>query len=202
MELLWPEVGPTVASNRLSVLLSAVREVLQPHSADDGPLVTTSGAVSLNLAAVRVDVEDFLAQATDALDADRANEPDTTARLAAAVTAHTGDFLEEDPYQEWAAALADEVRSTYIALLRALAARLRETLDTDAVVRYTRRLLEQDCYDEEAHFTLVGVLLGARRLGQAHHHYQNYVRRMEEIGVAPRPLAEMMSQGSFRYKAG
>ncbi|MGB9278591.1 MAG: AAA family ATPase [Pseudonocardiaceae bacterium] len=202
MELLWPEVGPTVASNRLSVLLSAVREVLQPHSADDGPLVTTSGAVSLNLAAVRVDVEDFLAQATDALDADRANEPDATARLAAAVTAHTGDFLEEDPYQEWAAALADEVRSTYIALLRALAARLRETLDTDAVVRYTRRLLEQDCYDEEAHFTLVGVLLGARRLGQAHHHYQNYVRRMEEIGVTPRPLAEMMSQGPFSYKVG
>jgi ABC-type cobalamin transport system ATPase subunit len=78
----------------------------------------------LNLAAVRVDVEDFLAQATDALDADRANELDATARLAAAVTAHTGDFLEEDPYQEWAAALADEVRD----LMRSLAAQGRTVL--------------------------------------------------------------------------
>src|SRR5262249_13522019 len=33
MELLWPGVDPAVAGNRLSVLLSAVRDVLQPHPA-------------------------------------------------------------------------------------------------------------------------------------------------------------------------
>ncbi|MBV8995802.1 MAG: tetratricopeptide repeat protein [Pseudonocardiales bacterium] len=191
MELLWPEVDPAVAGNRLSVLLSTVREVLQPQPAGEGPLVTTGGAVSLNPAQVRVDVEDFLAQATAALDADRANEHDAAARLATAVTAHTGDFLEEDPYQEWAATLAEEVRATHIALLRALAGRLRDALDTDAVVRCTLRLLEQDCYDEEAHLNLVSVLLGAGHLGQARRHYQNYVRRMKEIGVPPRPLPKM-----------
>lgn len=87
--------------------------------------------------------------------------------------------------------LAEEVRATHIALLRALAARLRDALDTDAVVRYTLRLLEQDCYDEEAHFNLVGVLLSAGHLGQARRHYQNYARRMKEIGVRPRPLQEI-----------
>jgi DNA-binding SARP family transcriptional activator len=188
MEMLWPEVDPALAGNRLSVLLSTVREVLQPQLAGEGPLVTTGGAILLNPAQVRVDVEDFLAQATAALHADRANEPDAAARLAAAVTAHTGDFLEEDPYQEWAATLAEEVRATHIALLRALAGRLRDALDTDAVVRYTLRLLEQDCYDEEAHLTLVSVLFSAGHLGQARRHYQNYVRRMKEIGVSPRPL--------------
>jgi ATP/maltotriose-dependent transcriptional regulator MalT/DNA-binding SARP family transcriptional activator len=194
IELLWPEVDPALAGNRLSVLLSTVREVLQPEPAGEGPMVTTGGAVSLNPAQVRVDVEDFLTQATAALEADRAKEPDATARLADAVTAHTGDFLEDDPYQDWAVTLAEEVRATHIALLRALAARLRVALDTDAVVRYTLRLLEQDCYDEEAHLNLVGVLLGAGHLGQARRHYENYVRRMKEIDVRPRPLSELMSR--------
>jgi DNA-binding SARP family transcriptional activator len=195
MELLWPEVDPALAGNRLSVLLSTVREVLQPEPAGEGPLVTTSGgAVALNPAQVHVDVEEFLTQATAALDADRAKEPDATTRLAAAVTAHTGDFLEDDPYQHWATTLAEEVRATHIALLRALAARLREALDTDAVVRYTLRLLEQDPYDEEAHLTLVTVLQDAGRLGQARHHYHNYVQRMKEIDVQPHPLPHTTSR--------
>jgi DNA-binding SARP family transcriptional activator len=191
MELLWPGVGPAVAGNRLSVLLSTVRDVLQPEPIGEGPLVTTDGAVSLNRAQVSVDLEDFLTRASTALDADRAEEPGATARLVAAVAAHTGDFLEDDPYQEWVGALAEEVRATHIALLRALTARLREAGDIDAVVRYTLRLLEQDRYDEEAHLTLVGTLLDARRLGQARRHYHNYVRRMKEIDVPHSPLPDM-----------
>ncbi|MDQ4104448.1 MAG: bacterial transcriptional activator domain-containing protein, partial [Actinomycetota bacterium] len=80
------------------------------------------------------------------------------------------------------------------ALLRALATRLRETLDTDAVVRYTLRLLEQDPYDEQAHLTLVTVLHDAGRLGQARHHYHNYVHRMQEIDVPPRPMPNTASR--------
>ncbi len=190
MELLWPRVGPAVAGNRLSVLLSTVRDVLQPNPVGAAPVDTTDGAVSLNRAQVRVDVEDFLTQATVALEADP-RDPETTARLKAAVTVHTGDFLEDDPYQEWASALAEEVRATYIALLRTLSQRLRDTGDTDAVVRYTLRLLERDRYDEDAHRSLVGILLDAGRLGEARRHYEKYVRQMAEIDVRPSPLSEM-----------
>ncbi len=191
MELLWPRVGPAVAGNRLSVLLSTVRDVLQPQPIGTAPLDTTDGAVSLNRAQVKVDVEDFLTQATTALDADRAREPDATARLEAAVTGHTGDFLEDDPYPEWASTLAEEVRATYIALLRTLSQRLRDAGDTDAAVQCTLRLLERDRYDEDAHRSLVGVLLDAGRLGEARRHYQKYARQMAEIDVRPSPLSEM-----------
>jgi DNA-binding SARP family transcriptional activator len=195
MALLWPEVDPAVAGNRLSVLLSTVRDVLQPQPVGEGPL-TTDGSVSLNRARVSVDVEDFLTRATAALDADRGREPGATAQLAAAVTAYTGDFLEEDPSPEWALGLAEEIRATHIALLRALAARLRDAGDTDAAVRYSLRVLEHDCYDEEAHLNLVGVLLDAGRLGEARRHYQGYVRRMREIDVQPRPLPKTTPRGS------
>lgn len=194
LELLWPEADPAVAGNRLSVLLSTVRDVLQPQPAGEVPLVSDGGAVSLNRAQVSVDVEDFLTQAAAALDGDRAGEPAATARLAAAVAAHTGDFLEDDPYQDWVGALAEEVRAAHVALLRALTRRMRDAGDTDAVVRYMLRVLEYDCYDEEAHCSLVGVLLDAGRLGQARRHYQNYASRMAEIGVRPRPLSELTSR--------
>src|SRR6185437_2145703 len=48
MELLWPGVSPTIAGNRLSVLLSTVRDVLQPQPAGEAPLLAVDGAVSLN----------------------------------------------------------------------------------------------------------------------------------------------------------
>ncbi|MGH3777962.1 MAG: tetratricopeptide repeat protein [Pseudonocardiaceae bacterium] len=194
MELLWPEVEPAVAGNRLSVLLSTVRDVLQPDPLGEGPLISTGGAVALNRSQVSVDVENFLTRATAALEADRAAQPDATALLAAAVTAHTGDFLEEDPYQEWAGVLAEEVRATYTAVLRAWCARLRDAGDTDAAVRYTLRMLEQDHYDEQANLGLVGVLLDAGRFGEARRHYQSYVRRMKEIDVAPHPLPELTAR--------
>jgi len=188
MELLWPEADPALASNRLSVLLSTLRDVLQPQPVGEGPLVSTGGVVWLNRAQVSVDVEDFLTQAAAALDAHRTKTPEATTRLTAAVAAHTGDFLEDDPYQEWAVGLAEEVKATHIALLQALTARLRDAGDTDAVVRYTLRLLEQDCYDEDAHLTLVKILLNAGRLGEARRHYEHYVRRMAEIDIPPSPL--------------
>jgi ATP/maltotriose-dependent transcriptional regulator MalT/DNA-binding SARP family transcriptional activator len=194
MELLWPEKDPALASNRLSVVLSMIRDVLRLHPAGEDPLVTTDGVVGLNPTQVRVDVEDFLTQAADALDANRAKKPDATARLAVAVATHTGDFLIDDPYEEWAIELAEEVRATHIALLRALATRMRENGDTDTVVQYTLRLLQQDRYDEEAHLTLVKVLYDAGRLGQARRHYKTYVHRMAEIGVPPRALPNITSR--------
>lgn len=94
------------------------------------------------------------------------------------------------------------MKATYIALLRVLSARLRDAGDTDAAVRYTLRLLEQDCYDEEAHFSLVGALSDAGRLGEARRHYRNYARRMTEIDVRPSPPSELMSPDVARSRTG
>jgi ATP/maltotriose-dependent transcriptional regulator MalT/DNA-binding SARP family transcriptional activator len=191
MELLWPEVEPAVAGNRLSVLLSAVRDVLQPHPEGEPPLITTDGAVSLNLSQVKIDVEEFLSRATAALNADRADDPTATELLTAALDTYTGAFFEDDPDQEWASWLAEEVRATHIAVLRALAARMRRAGDTDAAVRYTLRLLEQDNFDEPAHITLIGALTDASRLGEARRHWETYRRCMNEVERPPLTLAQI-----------
>jgi DNA-binding SARP family transcriptional activator len=187
IEMLWPEVDPVKASNRLSVLLWTLRNVLQPH-ASAGPLFSNAGMVWLDHTHVNVDVEEFLTQATAALAAYRGRQPDATDRLMAAVAAHTGDFLEDDAHQDWATPLAEEVRATYIALLRALVARLRQTSDIDDAIRYLLRLLCQDPFDEQAHLDLVNMQLDAGHLGEARRHYDIYVKRMKEIEVHPQPF--------------
>lgn len=124
IELLGLEADPAVAGNRLSVLLSTVGNALPPQCsvrllASDGTMVR------LNSAKITVDVEGFLTHAKAALNAHRTDQRDATALLQAAAAAHTGDFLEDDPYRDWAIPLAEEVKNTQTALLRALATRQR-----------------------------------------------------------------------------
>ncbi|MGH3625703.1 MAG: tetratricopeptide repeat protein, partial [Sciscionella sp.] len=194
MELLWPEASPAKSSNRLSVLLTMVRGILQPDQPDQpdqtqgGPLVADNAAVWLDLTRVSIDVETFLALAPRALHAHSHDDPDPIPSLEAALATHTGDFLEDDPYPEWAAPLGEEVRATHIALLQALVSRLKQAGNIDAVILYTLRLLEQDNYNEQAHFDLITALIDAGRLGEGRRRHQIYTRHMEEIHIHPRPL--------------
>jgi DNA-binding SARP family transcriptional activator len=188
LELLWPASDPNKSTNRLSVLLSMVRDVLQPDRPDAGPLMSDGASVWLDRSRVRVDVEEFLERADASLKAYRSREPDSEDELLVALAHYSGGFLEEDPYEDWAVPLAEEVRATHIALLRALIATYRESGDVDQVIQYGLRLLEQDAYDEEVRLDLVAALLHAGRLGEARRHYAVYARRMHEIDVEPRPM--------------
>ncbi|MCA1706690.1 MAG: hypothetical protein LC808_26875 [Actinobacteria bacterium] len=188
IELLWPEVDQAKAGNRLSVLLWTLRNVLQPRTGE-GPLVSNAGMVWLDRIHVNVDVEEFLSDANAALAAHRCGRPDATARLMAAIAAYTGDFLEDDAHQDWATPLADEVRATHLALLRALAARLWQIGDIDEAIRYLLRLLGQDPFDEQARLDLVDMQLDTGHFGEALRHYDIYVKRMKEIDVYPQSLS-------------
>jgi DNA-binding SARP family transcriptional activator len=187
IELLWPEVAPAKAGNRLSVLLWRLRNVLQPH-VSAGPLTGSAGMVWLDHRHVNVDVEEFLTDANAALTAHRTGQPNATERLMAAVAAYTGAFLEYDNQEDWAIPLAEEVRATHIALLRALAARLRQTGDIDEAIRCLLGLLLHDPFDEQAHLDLINIQLDAGHLGEARRHHDIYAKRMKEIDVHPKPL--------------
>ncbi|HET9255032.1 MAG TPA: BTAD domain-containing putative transcriptional regulator [Pseudonocardiaceae bacterium] len=187
IDLLWPDVPPAKASNRLTVLLWRLRSVLQPH-AGAGPLASNGGMVWLDRIHVNVDVEEFLAAATAAFAAHRAGQPNAKAQLMAAVAAYTGDFLEDDAQQDWAIPLAEEVRATHISLLRALAVRLRQSGDIDEAIRCLLGLLRHDPFDEPAHLDLINIQFDAGHLGEARRHYEIYVKLMEEIDVRPQSL--------------
>jgi DNA-binding SARP family transcriptional activator/tetratricopeptide (TPR) repeat protein len=187
-ELLWPGTAPARSANRLSVLLSMLRDILQPDRAEAGPLQSDGSAVRLDRSRIRVDVEDFLERADVALESYRSDRADAQEQLVAALATYGGEFLQDEPYEDWAAPLAEEVRTKYTALLRALVSTFRAAGDVDRATDYGLRLLEQDPYDEEVRLDLIEGMLEAGRLGEARRHYEIYARRMQEIDVEPRPM--------------
>jgi DNA-binding SARP family transcriptional activator len=190
MEALWPEESPEPLGNRLSVLLSTIRGVLDPDKRYEADhfVGTDKNAVWLQAEHVELDVERFLVAAQEALERARTGGPDARDRLAAAEAAYAGDFLEEDAYEEWALALREESRATYVEVARALADEAVREEDVDGATRYFLRVLERDVYDEPAHLGLVSALESARRHGEARRVYQAYCARMDEIGVESAPF--------------
>jgi DNA-binding SARP family transcriptional activator len=145
-------------------------------------------AVWLDEANLSVDVEEFLRSADEALRLHAARGSDAISRLTAVEAGYAGDFLEEDAYEDWALAMREEARSTYIAVARALADTAAARGDVDATTRYSLRVLERDPYDEPAHLGLVAALEAAGRHGEARRRYRAYCARMDEIGVESAPF--------------
>ncbi|HEY1643319.1 MAG TPA: BTAD domain-containing putative transcriptional regulator [Streptosporangiaceae bacterium] len=191
-EALWP--GPVTGplGNRLSVALSTIRKVLDPDRARpaDYYLVADSQSIALRLDHVSVDVAEFLDTAGPALAA--AAGPDPAAAeplLQRAWRLYAGDFLEDDPYEDWAVECREEARSAALMVLRLLA-RLAAARGSDEVAsQHLGQLLERDPYDEDAWLALVAAQLRLHRHGEARRRYAAYARRMAELDVVPVPLA-------------
>ena len=190
MEALWPKGDPAKVGNRLSVALSTAAGVLDPERRGDQRLIVAEGeTVAVGLEAVEVDLEDFLAEAEAGLAlARQGRSQEAVARLVAAEALYSGDFLEEDAYQDWAAPMREEARATYITVARALADDAVARGEAELAERYLLRLLEKDAFDESAHLALVGNLAAARRHGDARRAYRRYAARMREIGVEAAPF--------------
>ncbi len=195
IDLLWPDEDVSKVGGRLSVLLSSLRNVLRSTSQEDGPLVTDRHVIRLDCERVSVDVVDFFAAASAGLAAYQRGRPDAAVLLAAAEDRYAGDFLEDDPYEEWAEALREEARSTHLTVVRALADIAAQRSETWNVVRYTARLLQIDPYDEDAHLMLVRALIDSGRHGEARRHYRRYAERMIEFGIEPAAFPDHVTAG-------
>ena len=110
------------------------------------------------------------------------------ARLVSAEASYTGEFLEEDAYEDWAIGFREASRAVYTQVVRALAAGAEARGDADAATRFHLRILERDPYDEAAHLGLVSTLETAGRHGEARRCFRTYCARMDEIGVESAPF--------------
>lgn len=193
MDALWPDADPSALSNRFSVALATVRSVLDPDKRFDSDHYVVAGddAVGLDLTHLDVDVERFLADADAGLALSRSGRAsEAIERLAEAEALYGGDFLEENPYEEWTTPLREEVRMRYLAVAHTLAEAAADAGDPQAAVRYLLRILERNPYDEAAHLSLVVNLQAAGHHGEARRSYRAYVARMEEIDVETVPMPD------------
>ncbi len=191
METLWPEEPPEKLANRLSVALSTVRAILDPEHRFEAEhyIVADRSTIGLSAASVTVDVERFLADGHTGLAVLRdGRDEEGLEILRSAESAYTGDFLEEDVYEDWAVPLREEARAVFASVAGALAQAALDSSDHDSAVRYYLRLLERDPFDEGAHLGVITALERGGRHGEARRWYRTYVTRMEELGVESTPF--------------
>ncbi|HEU5108247.1 MAG TPA: BTAD domain-containing putative transcriptional regulator, partial [Micromonosporaceae bacterium] len=142
------------------------------------------GSLALSLPAVSLDAETFADYAEYGLGALRAGrDAEARAGLEAAERTYTGDFLEDDPYGDLAAPAREELRATFLAVVRALADLSRADGGVDDAARYLLRLLAVDGYDEPAHRSLIRVLVAGGRHGEARRARERFAAAMADLGV-------------------
>jgi DNA-binding SARP family transcriptional activator len=188
-EALWPGEPPGPISNRLSVALSTLRKVLDPDRTrpPDYYISADARSLALRVGHVEVDVVAFL-HAADVATA--AGSPEA---LREAERLYTGDFLEEDLYEDWAVDLREHARSIALEISRRRAEAAVRSGDDEDASRHLRRILERDPHDEAAWIDLIAVLGRMRRYGEARRQHALYARRMAELDVAPMAFATALA---------
>jgi DNA-binding SARP family transcriptional activator len=202
MDRLWPDDDATKASNRLSVALSTIRKVLDPGGAhpSDRHIVSDRDAVRFDRANTTIDVEEFLedAKAGRRFIADGSRDRGL-ALLRAAEERYVGDFLEEDPYADWAISLREEARAEFLTIAASLADAATEEGDHDGASRRYLRMLERDPFNEPAHIGLIVSMRRSGRHGTARRLYGNYVARMSDLDVEPEPFPDSPTRLDHSY---
>ncbi|CCH20599.1 BTAD domain-containing putative transcriptional regulator [Micromonospora lupini] len=188
-EMLWPAQDPGRVSHRLSVALSTLRGVLDPdrRTPTDHFVIAAHPSLALDIGHVELDVEEFLAESAHGLRlAEHGATGDARATLLLAEQRYRGDFLEDEPYDDWSRPTREEARRVYLRVVRTLASLALDAHEIDETVRHLGRALELEPYDEGVHGEFVRTLAAAGRHGEAAQAYRRYVEAMAAIGVPPR----------------
>jgi DNA-binding SARP family transcriptional activator len=189
IELLWADErgsGPDKRAHRLAVALSIVRGMLDgtKQSCTDSVVLADGSSVALDVTRTVIDLETFMRQAEHGLRLCRDGHPaEGRAILASAERLYTGDFLEDEPYDDWSAMPREQARATYLRVGRSLADCARDLGQTDEAIHYLLRILAMDAYDEQSHRYLIDSYFQAGRHGEARRARDRYTAAMREIGV-------------------
>ncbi len=189
IELLWADErgsGPDKRAHRLAVALSIVRGMLDgtKQSCADSVVLADGSSVALDVTRTVIDLETFMRQAEHGLRLCRDGRRDEgRAILTAAERLYTGDFLEDEPYDDWSAMPREQARATYLRVGRTLADCASQLGQTDEAIHYLLRILAMDAYDEQSHRHLIDSYSQAGRHGEARRARARYTAAMREIGV-------------------
>ncbi|WP_158630788.1 BTAD domain-containing putative transcriptional regulator [Micromonospora inaquosa] len=188
-EMLWPAQDPGRVSHRLSVALSTLRGVLDPQrrSPTDHFIIAAHPSLALDVGHLELDVEEFLTESAHGLRLAELGEPDDArAALLLAERRYRGDFLEDEPYDDWSRPTREETRRVYLRVVRKLASLARGAADIDETIRHLGRALELEPHDEGVHGEFIRTLAAAGRHGEAAQAYRRYQEAMSAIGVPAR----------------
>ncbi len=143
MDLLWPDTDPGSAAKNLNVALSSLRKTLEPDAArgESSYLVASGDSLRLELGnGGSVDFrlfEDALAEA--AAHKNSRKHDLFLDRMLEAERLYDGDFLAEDPYEDWCRPARDGLSEQYMKLLIEISGEFLRKGDPQAALGYCEK---------------------------------------------------------------
>ena len=189
-ELLWPDDDPLKTGHRLSVLLTTVRGVLDPERVwpPERYVAADLTGIWLDLRYIALDADSVLQDAAHAADLMEQGDADRAREILADIdSSYHGDAFEDEPGEEWAEGLREEVRAAWLRSVRRLATLRSREGRVDEAQGLLVRLLVADPYDEQVHRMLVRTLARAGRHGEARRSFDRWVAAMRAIDAPLRP---------------
>jgi DNA-binding SARP family transcriptional activator len=202
METFWPQSSPAAARNSLNVAIHGLRRALR--AAADVPVVVFEGGAYRLAAGLRlwVDVDEFERHAEAGHWLENAGEQAAAiAELGLAASLYQGDFLDDDPYEDWPVLTRERLRLTYLDLLDRLSRLHFDQGRYAASVAVCRRILERDNCREDVHARLIRCY---SRLGQTHLALRQYLAcaatLRAELDLYPAPATVRLQEAIRRHE--
>ncbi len=196
MEVFWPGSSPEASRNSLNVAIHGLRRTLR--SITDIPIVVhAGGAYRINRdLRLWLDVEEFDSHVESARRSGEAGDLDKATRhdeFAAGL--YRGDFMADDPYEDWAALTRERLRLTHLDALGRLSKLYFNAGHYTVCASLCLRIIEQDPCREDAHRRLMRCY---SRQGLPHlalMQYRMCVQALaDELGVEADPATTELHQ--------
>ena len=166
MEAFWPGATPEAARNNLNVALHGLRRTLRVAS-DIEVVVFEQGTYRLH-AGLRlwVDVDEFERHVRGGRQLETVDElAGAMSQYEVAAALYQGDFLADDPYEEWAILTRERLRLAYLDTIDRLSRLYFSQGRYASCTTLCQRIVERDPCREDAHRRLIRCY---SRQGQPH----------------------------------
>ncbi len=194
MDVFWPAASPTAARNNLNVALHRLRQSLRTLT--DLPVVLfEEGAYCLNPALhLWLDVEEFERRVATGRQFETAGKlAPAAAEYEVATGIYGGDFLADDPYEEWPVLARERLRVAYLDTLDRLSHIYFGKGQYASCATLCQLMLNRDNCREDAHCRLMSCY---SRQGQHHlalRQYEACIGALRtELDVAPAPTTTQL----------
>lgn len=188
METIWPEADPEAARRNLHQAIYSIRHTLKANQPDTQYILFRNEFYLLNPAvSIWVDFVEFEKYAYQGRHLENRQE------FAAAMEAYAmaeglfqGNFMQDEPYEEWAGLKRNQLQNLYLELADKLSTHYFQGQQYRAAIFQCQRILEADNCHEPAYQILMQCYL---RQGQRHmavRQYQTCIQALREtLGLSP-----------------
>jgi DNA-binding SARP family transcriptional activator len=159
MEALWPECDPHAANNNLKATVHALRQTINPIDREakgkESPsyVLFIEGNYIINpQAELWVDANEFEHHWVEGRRLDKDGKADeATKEYKLAEELYKGDYLEEDPYEEWTLVRREALKDIYLTILSKLSERSIAEGNFEDCIDYCHKILAKDPCREDAY---------------------------------------------------